>query len=248
MTQRLGNRLYKLNRSKCEKPEYSMKWMGLMPQSMVHMHTGLETKVLRLNLIFKTRIRKVMPFNAKIIVPFPKNQIFTSHTTIIFRVDLTFHLRNPARLKRKKDIHSKELLSELVDGEENLGAHYHSLTADSFGVLSDVRTGGLKRDLSNAFANQADWNNQGFLEFDADNWSDDFSNYIYKQRIFYQKSVPYIGEQFDGPDNKPNTDDDIFVTKENDWRTGSDQTLLEEHTILAGPRWSVMVHFTITIC
>ena len=54
-------------------------------------------------------------------------------------------------------------------------------------VSGDVRTGGLKRDLSSAFANEEDWAD---LESVAENWSDDFSNYIYKHRVFYQKSVP----------------------------------------------------------
>ena len=57
-------------------------------------------------------------------------------------------------------------------------------------------------------------------------WSDDFSNYIYKHRVFYQKSVPLEKN-----------------SKENDWRLGSDQTLLEEHGILAGPRWTTMGSF-----
>ena len=117
-----------------------------------------------------------------------------------------------------------DTLSALSDSNSEISAHYHSLTTDSFGVLSDVRTGGLKRDLSSAFANEKDWDN---LEDSVANaWADDFSNYIYKHRIFYMKSVP-LGTN----------------AKENDWRIGSEQTLLEEHGILAGPRWTSMGSF-----
>ena len=136
---------------------------------------------------------------------------------------LGFGWQDPTTEAKKKDIHSLGLLSDLISEDKDTEAFFHSVTTDSFGVLSDVRTGGLKRDLSSAFANEDDWGN---LENVSDAWKDDFSNYIYKQRIFYQKSVP-LG----------------FNAKENDWRTGSDQTLLEEHGILAGPRWSVMGSF-----
>ncbi len=125
---------------------------------------------------------------------------------------------------KKKDILSLDTLSALCDSNSEISAHYHSLTTDSFGVLSDVRTGGLKRDLSSAFANEEDWGN--LQDSVANAWADDFGNYIYKHRIFYMKSVP-LG----------------INAKENDWRIGSDQTLLEEHGILAGPRWTTMGSF-----
>ena len=59
-------------------------------------------------------------------------------------------------LKTKKDILLPSTLSELTESKSNRGL-FHSLTTDSFGLLVDVRTGGLKRDLSNAFANEPDW-------------------------------------------------------------------------------------------
>ena len=130
---------------------------------------------------------------------------------------------NSATEERKNDIFSMDTLIELSGSTSKLNAHYHSLTTDTFGVLSDVRTGGLKRDLSSAFANEENWAD---LESVNDVWSDDFSNYIYKHRVFYQKSVPLEKN-----------------SKENDWRLGSDQTLLEEHGILAGPRWTTMGSF-----
>lgn len=151
--------------------------------------------------------------------------------------------KDMALIERKKDILSLGRLSELSDADSGISAHYHSLTTDSFGVLSDVRTGGLKRDLSSAFANEDEWYDPEFLRFNTDDWSDDFSNYLFKHRIFYQKSVPYIGERYPGNDNQMGTADDIIITKENDWRQGSDQTLLEEHAILAGPRWSLLGSF-----
>ena len=88
---------------------------------------------------------------------------------------------NSATEERKNDIFSMDTLIELSGSTSKLNAHYHSLTTDTFGVLSDVRTGGLKRDLSSAFANEENWAD---LESVNDVWSDDFSNYIYKHRVF----------------------------------------------------------------
>ena len=36
--------------------------------------------------------------------------------------------------------------------KDKVSANYHALTADSYGVISDSRSGGLKRDLSALFA------------------------------------------------------------------------------------------------
>ena len=55
-------------------------------------------------------------------------------------------------------------------------------------MLADVRTGGLKRDLSHAFANERDWD--GSLEQKAYNWIDDFIGFIYRDRVHVLKSVP----------------------------------------------------------
>ena len=74
-----------------------------------------------------------------------------------------FEFSSEAELNRKK-ITSVGLMSKLQldsddeDFKDKLSAHFHSLTADSHGVLADLRTGGLKRDLSSAFANEEDWN------------------------------------------------------------------------------------------
>ena len=59
---------------------------------------------------------------------------------------------------------------------------------NSYGVLSDTRTGGLKRDLSYAFSNTNDWDES--LENATSNWISDFIGYIYKDRVHYLKSVP----------------------------------------------------------
>ena len=125
---------------------------------------------------------------------------------------------------KRSNIFSLGMLANEVAESTSIKPHYHSLTTDSFGVLSDVRTGGLKRDLSSAFANEDDWGNLADI---SDAWADDFSNYIYKQRIYYQKSVPLQ-----------------INAILNDWRTSSsDQLMLEEHALLAGPRWSTLGAF-----
>ena len=72
--------------------------------------------------------------------------------------------------EQRQDIFSLDMLSEIdevtstsSEKSDILAAHYHSLTTDSYGVLADVRTGGLKRDLSSAFAVESE-----------STWEDDF--------------------------------------------------------------------------
>lgn len=125
--------------------------------------------------------------------------------------------------EEKNKLLSLGILASQVSENIDITPYYHSLTTDSYGVLSDVRTGGLKRDLSSAFLNESDWGNLDV----SDVWADDFSNYIYKQRIYYQKSVPL----------------EINATL-NEWLTsGTDQLMLEEHALLAGPRWTTLGAF-----
>ena len=125
---------------------------------------------------------------------------------------------------QRSNIFSLGMLANEVAESTKVSPYYHFLTTDSFGVLSDVRTGGLKRDLSSAFANEDDWGNLADI---SDVWADDFSNYVYKQRIYYQKSVPLQ-----------------INALLNDWRTSSsNQLMLEEHALLAGPRWSTLGAF-----
>lgn len=106
-----------------------------------------------------------------------------------------------------------------------LASHYHSLTTDSFGVLSDARTGGLKRDLSHAFANARDWD--ASLEQSTFNWIDDFIGYIYKDRVHYLKSVPM----------EPSA-------KANKWNdTAATESINDYNAILSGPLWRTLGAF-----
>ena len=83
------------------------------------------------------------------------------------------------------------LKGEATEIPKKLAAHYHSLTTDSHGVLADVRTGGLKRDLSHAFANELplgkDWDE---TEGSTLNWIDDFLGFIYNDRVHVLKEIP----------------------------------------------------------
>ena len=100
-----------------------------------------------------------------------------------------------------------------------MAAHYHGLTADSYGVLSDTRTGGLKRDLSSAFA----------VDSEAA-WERDFQGYLYHDRIYYMKNLSF-----------QNT---ALANVWNDQSSGQlSATIDDKNTILAGPRWSVLKDF-----
>ena len=129
-------------------------------------------------------------------------------------------------------VNSLGQLSEIEDlqGSESekklkVASHYHSLTTDSYGVLSDVRTGGLKRDLSHAFANTREWDSS--LEQSTYNWIDDFIGYIYKDRVHYLKSVPM----------EPNA-------KANKWNdTAATESINDYNAILSGPLWRTLGAF-----
>ena len=63
---------------------------------------------------------------------------------------------------------------------------YHSMTTDSFGVLADLRLGGLKRDLSLAFIDDEK----------SKLWEKDFNrNWIYRDRVEALKNFPLFAEQ-----------------------------------------------------
>ncbi len=128
---------------------------------------------------------------------------------------------------------SPNFLAELIKGAgegdslaiNKAAAHFHSVTTDSFGVLSDVRTGGLKRDLSSAFAmDSVSDDNKWDLDSENDEWSIDFEGYIYRDRIHCLKSVPMKED-----------------VKENEWYVSDDESTINDYNaILAGPRWSVL--------
>ena len=105
---------------------------------------------------------------------------------------------------------------------EFLANHYHSVTTHSFGVLSDLRTGGLKRDLSMAFAQFAPGESKSFaIQNDFDD------NFIFRERIIYKKNVPLYEE----------------AKYRNVWKLGSESSIEDDDTLLAGPRWSVLADF-----
>ena len=119
---------------------------------------------------------------------------------------------------------------EVLEGEEvfkknKIAASYHSLTTSSYGVLSDTRTGGLKRDLSHAFANSENWDES--LEQSTLNWITDFVGFIFKDRVHYLKSVPM------GPNAKANQWNDTAAT----------ESVNDYNAILAGPLWRTLGSF-----
>lgn len=138
---------------------------------------------------------------------------------------------DPQRKDLISILSSKELLSEKKFGQTDARAanyYYHSMTTDSFGVLSDLRTGGLKRDLSLAFLE----NNKSAL------WQKDFNgNWIYRDRVNSKKYFPLYDEQA----KKHFKTEKI---KKNQWLDSPDRfTVLDYDAMLAGPLWSVLADY-----
>jgi hypothetical protein len=105
---------------------------------------------------------------------------------------------------------------------------YHSMTTDSFGVLADLRMGGLKRDLSLAFIDDEK----------SELWKKDFNrNWIYRDRVEALKNFPLFAEQSKS----------AFGTDKihkNQWfDSASDATVEDRDAMLAGPQWSVLADF-----
>ena len=123
--------------------------------------------------------------------------------------------------KRRKDLISVESLGSLLDinVSDSKNGFFHSMTANSFGVLTDVRTGGLKRDLSQAFA---------LNQETSEAWRKDFeSNFIFRDRLRAMKNIPL----------DPNV-------KRNQWFvSANDATVDDAEALLAGPPWSVLADF-----
>lgn len=125
----------------------------------------------------------------------------------------------------------------------NVSAHYHSLSTTSHGVLADVRTGGLRRDLSSAFALDADikdnrWDDH-IISFKA--WSRDFEDYLYRHKVKLERTTP----AFD--DLKTISGLTYNAVRSNKWaddpEKSSDGGISWEGAILAGPRWSALGAF-----
>lgn len=122
--------------------------------------------------------------------------------------------------------------SQTDETGEELASHYHDFTCDSFGLLVDIRTGGLRRDLSMAFA--AD--KGGAL------WKDDFkNNWVFRDRVQCEKNFPMYLDQ-----SKKH-----FVTSKasntihkNQWfDEEADATVQDYGALLAGPQWSVLADY-----
>ena len=66
-----------------------------------------------------------------------------------------FDFNQDSNKERKDLITAQSAIDLLGEGSStvaDVAHHYHSMSTDSFGVLADVRTGGLKRDLSQIFS------------------------------------------------------------------------------------------------
>jgi hypothetical protein len=127
----------------------------------------------------------------------------------------------PQKEEKRKDLLTINSLSSLLDVDQiqlksNL---YHSMTADSFGVLADVRTGGLKRDLSLVFSLDQD---------NSEAWRKDFeSNFLFRDRVRAMKNIPL---EANAPRNR--------------WYdSANDATVDDPNALLAGPPWSVLADF-----
>ena len=108
---------------------------------------------------------------------------------------------------------------------KKIAAHYHSATTDSYGVLADVRTGGLKRDLSHAFANLLDW--YSFPQTASADWMTDFLGFIYNDRVHYFKEIPMRQD-----------------SKANEWDDNADSEPINDYSgVLNGPFWRTLGSF-----
>ena len=145
-------------------------------------------------------------------------------------------------------VESMKLLVGDNSSDEELGdlvsAHYHSLTTTSHGVLADVRTGGLRRDLSSAFALDEKMNDNRWDDHiidDSKAWSRDFEDYLYRHKVKLERTTP----AFD--DLKTINNLTYNAVRSNKWADDPEDSssggIGWEGAILAGPRWSVLGAF-----
>ena len=118
------------------------------------------------------------------------------------------------------------ILGQTEDAQQKLqnfhASQYHDITTHSFGVLADLRTGGLKRDLSLAFGQLAPGQKtSSLIRNDFEN------NFLFRERIIYKKNLPLFNQ----------------ASKRNVWLMGADALVQDDNTLLAGPRWSVLADF-----
>ena len=118
--------------------------------------------------------------------------------------------------------------------QDEVRQNYHSLTTDSFGVLADVRTGGLKRDLSNAFMlDDLDFEDVGY------------ANWLFQERVDYMKNFrpmdpTKMRRLFPGDPFAPM----VYIQRANDWLDQADNAFIhDERVMTAGPKWSVLRDF-----
>ncbi|MDA8989476.1 hypothetical protein N9H22_03320 [Opitutales bacterium] len=125
--------------------------------------------------------------------------------------------------EQRKDLITPLSVKELFEDGSSSAAnvanhHYHSITTDSFGVLADVRTGGLKRDLSLVFSLNQETSKA---------WEKDFAdNFIFRDRVTALKNIPL------------NTS-----PSRNKWYSANNATVKDEDALLAGPPWSVLADY-----
>ena len=123
---------------------------------------------------------------------------------------------------KRKDLITTQSVRNLLEEasfDEVVNHHYHSMTTDSFGVLADVRTGGLKRDLSQVFSLDQEASNAWKLDFEE--------NFIFRDRVRAMKNIPLQ------PDSRRNQ---WFVS-------ANDATVDDPDALLAGPPWSVLADY-----
>ena len=110
---------------------------------------------------------------------------------------------------------------------DEIAAHYHSITTNSFGVLADVRNGGLKRDLSSAFLNDSDiGDGEWILEDEHPDIEESFDQSIYSHKEKLFKTVPLHKG-----------------AGANEWSDTEETELRLEDAILRGPHWQILGAF-----
>ena len=89
----------------------------------------------------------------------PKNKLKVSTEPNIEGGSFGFDFTPAGKIddEQRKDLITVQTLPNLLEQDDSSQAFlvnnlYHSITTDSFGVLADLRTGGLKRDLSQVFS------------------------------------------------------------------------------------------------
>ncbi len=144
---------------------------------------------------------------------------------------------NLATKKLRKDLVAAQSVLELMEQTATspltgMNPLYHSLTTDSFGLLADVRTGGLRRDLSLAF----------IAEKGGDLWKSDFkNNWIFRDRAQCEKNFPmYLTQSKKHFETSKITN----AIHKNQWfDEENDATVQDFGALLAGPQWSVLADY-----